>query len=272
MKTRRDFLATSIAGALFASSVQAADKPQTDNEENTTESLQANWTGDEKIAILLYPGFTALDVFGPHHMFILMTGARVELVARTRELVTADTGIQVMPTTTFEECPEDLTILCVPGGTLGTLQAAKDDKIRNFVADRGSRAEWVASVCTGSIILGAAGLLDGYKATGHWLAHDVLEVFGAKPVNKRVVIDRNRITGGGVTAGIDFALHLVQELRGTAYAQATQLFAEYDPQPPLNAGSPEKAPKETVKMLEAMHKPFAEQIRKLADELPAQKS
>lgn len=264
MKSRREFLAASIASTLFASAVHADDKP---SDEETAKSLQANWHGDEKIAILLYPGFTALDVFGPYHMFALMGGAKVELVAASPELVVSDTGVKVMPTVTFEDCPQDLTILCVPGGSLGTIEAARNDEIRSFVSDRGSRAEWVTSVCTGSIILGAAGLLEGYEATSHWLARDVLEAFGAKPINKRVVIDRNRITGGGVTAGIDFGLHLVNELRGTAYAQGVQLFAEYDPQPPLDAGSPEKAPKSTVKMLNAMHKPFAEQVRKLADEL-----
>ena len=212
--------------------------------------------GDETVAMLLYDRFTALDLFGPHHMFASMMGAKVHLVAKTLDPVRTDLGIKVTPTMTLEDCPEELTVLFIPGGTQGTLAAAEDKQIREFVAHRGAKAEWVTSVCTGSVILGAAGLLKGYKATTHWLALGALEAFGATPVKERIVVDRNRVTGAGVTAGLDFGLALVGKLRNDAYAQAVQLMSEYDPCPPYDAGSPDKAPAAIVKMLRAMQAPF----------------
>lgn len=215
-----------------------------------------HWIGKEQIAFLIYPDFTALDMIGPHYMLTNLMGAKTHIVAKTKDPVKSDTGLVFVPSASFEDCPADLDILCVPGGTLGTLAAIRDEATIRFLKDRGSRAKFVTSVCTGSLVLAAAGLLDGYKATSHWLTKALLSKFGAIPTEGRVVRDRNRITGGGVTAGIDFGLGLVGELRDRHYAEAVQLLAEYDPQPPFNAGSPEKAPPEVKSMMDAMFVEF----------------
>jgi cyclohexyl-isocyanide hydratase len=221
------------------------------------------WVGKEEIVMLLYPGFTALDLFGPHHFFVLMMGAKVHLVAKTMEPVLTDTSIRVTPTMTFADCPEKPTVFFVPGGTGGTLDAAKDETTRKFVEERGGSADYITSVCTGSVLLGAAGLLKGYKATSHWITRDLLSEFGAIPVDQRVVVDRNRITGAGVTSGLDFGLKLVQDLRNQQYAEAVQLFAEYDPQPPIDKGSQSKASPDISGLLMHMHEPFRQMVRDL---------
>lgn len=215
--------------------------------------------------MLLYPGFTALDLFGPHHMFVLMMGAKVHLVAKTLDPVLTDTGIAVTPTRTFADCPEKPTIFFVPGGTGGTLDAARDEATRKFVSQRGGEADFITSVCTGSILLGAAGLLKGYQATSHWITRDLLAEFGAIPVDQRVVVDRNRITGAGVTSGLDFGLKLVQDLRTDEYAEAVQLFAEYDPEPPIDKGSVAKASVDISGLLMHMHEPFRQMVRNLKE-------
>lgn len=228
------------------------------------QAVPANWVRPDMIAMLVYPGMTALDLFGPQHMFAALMGAKVHLVAKAVTPVTSDMGVTIMPTTSFADCPRDLTVLFVPGGTTGTLAAADDDATRAFVADRGARARYVTSVCTGSLILGAAGLLKGYRATAHWSVREVLADFGAVPVDARVVRDRNRITGGGVTAGIDFGLSMVAELRDAHYARCTQLVAEYDPHPPFDAGSVHRAPPEVRASMTAMFAPFVSEARALA--------
>lgn len=210
----------------------------------------------QDVLMLVYPKFTALDLVGPHHVFSMLEGYRVRLVAKSKTEVVTDAGIPIRPTAAFEECVEDPAVLFVPGGTEGTLAAMEDRETRDFLAGRGAKAKYVTSICTGSLVLGAAGLLKGYKATSHWLAVDSLKMFGAQPVNERVVVDRNRVTGGGVTAGIDFALRLAATIKDDAYAKGIQLFMEYDPQPPFNSGSPKTADAETVKMLRAMTVPF----------------
>ena len=263
--SRREFLQstllTMLAGGMAGSTAwaQQPDLPE------HMKKLPASWHGNETVAMLLYPGFTALDLFGPHHIFISMMGAKVLLVAKDDQPVESDSKVKIHPHVTFDTCPEKLTVFFVPGGTSGTLAAAKDEATRHFVADRGGKAEWVTSVCTGSLVLGAAGLLKGYKATSHWMVREELALFGAIPVDKRVVVDRNRMTGAGVTSGLDFGLQLVKDLRGKEYAQAVQLFSEYDPQPPLDAGSPAKCPKELVTLLKETHLPFNSEVRKTAE-------
>lgn len=229
--------------------------------------MPASWTQDNKIAMLCYPRMTILDLIGPQYMFASLMGATVHLVAKTRDPITSDTGVTVIPTATFDEVPKDLTVLFAPGGTDGTLAAMKDDETRAFMADRGSRATYVTSVCTGSLILGAAGLLKGYKATSHWAARDTLTEFGATPVDARVVKDRNRITGAGVTAGLDFGLQMLAEMRDRTYAEGVQLMCEYDPHPPFNAGSIHTAPLHVKAMIGAMVAPFAQQVRDAAREI-----
>lgn len=200
----------------------------------------------QHIAMLVYPRMTALDLIGPQYMFSVMMGTKVHLVGKTLDPVTCDTGVTILPTASFETCPAELAVLFAPGGTEGTFAAMEDSATRAFMADRGGRAAYVTSVCTGALILAASGLLTGYKATSHWAARDSLAAFGAIPTDARVVRDRNRITGAGVTAGLDFGLTMVAEMRGGVYAQMAQLLCEYDPQPPFNAGSTHTAPPEVL--------------------------
>jgi len=148
-------------------------------------------------------------------------------------------GWRIEPTTRFAECPP-LDVLCVPGGS-GQIALMEDEEVLAFLRRQAATARYVTAVCTGSLVLGAAGLLRGYRAASHWMSRDQLALLGATPVDERVVIDRNRITGGGVTAGIDFALTVVAALCGEEAAKRIQLALEYDPQPPFDCGSPEKA-------------------------------
>jgi len=247
---------TPLAGALLSKPARAASTAPG----HDMSMAPASWTRPDEIAMLVYPRMTALDLIGPQYMFASLLGAKVHLVAKTREPVTSDTGVTITPTATFSETPQDLTVLFAPGGTQGTLAALEDAETRAFMADRGSRAKYVTSVCTGSLILGAAGLLKGYRATSHWAAREALADFGAIPTDKRVVRDRNRITGAGVTAGLDFGLTMVAELRDANYAQSLQLICEYDPHPPFNAGSLHAAPPEVRAMVQGMFAPFADQI------------
>lgn len=238
---------------------KAPSKPKTNDVQMTPEQHEAILRpGKERIAIVLYPQFTALDVIGPHHVFINMVGAKVLLVAKTMDLVPSDTGFSITPNATFDQITDKQTLVLVPGGTTGTLDAMKDEATMNFLRRQGAEAEWIGSVCTGSLLLAAAGLLKGYKATSHWLTRDALKAGDAEPVAQRYVEDRNRVTGAGVTAGIDFALRLVQKWRGTTYAKGVQMFMEYDPQPPFNSGSPTSPDAEPamVGMLSAMHESF----------------
>jgi len=251
---------TPLAGALLNRPARAASAMPS----HDMSTAPASWTRPDEIAMLVYPRMTALDLIGPQYMFASLLGAKVHLVAKTREPVTSDTGVTITPTATFLEAPRDLTVLFAPGGTQGTLAALEDAETRAFMADRGSRARYVTSVCTGSLILGAAGLLKGYRATSHWAAREALADFGAIPTDERVVRDRNRITGAGVTAGLDFGLTMVAELRDANYAQSLQLIREYDPHPPFDAGSLHTAPPEVRAMMQGMFSPFAEQIHAVA--------
>lgn len=201
--------------------------------------------GGEKIAMILYPGMTALDLVGPHYALASMAGAHVQLAAAKPGKVVCDRGMSLFAESGLADVPDDLDMLFVPGGAPGTIAAMQDAAFLAFLADRGKRARFVTSVCTGSLVLGAAGLLKGYRATCHWAFRDILPVLGATPIPQRVVVDRNRITAGGVTAGIDFGLRLVEQFRGARSARAIQLTGEYDPDPPF-AGSPEKALPEAV--------------------------
>ena len=197
-----------------------------------------------QIGFLVFPQITQLDFTGPLQVFTRIPGAQVHLVWKRLEPVTSDTVLVVLPTVTFADCPQ-LDVICVPGG-YGTDNLMVDDEVLDFLRQQAKGAKYITSVCTGSTVLGAAGLLKGYRASTHWSAIEALSLFGATPSRERVCIDRNRVTGGGVTAGIDMALTLAAELIDRAAAESIQLGIEYNPAPPFNAGSPETAPAEVL--------------------------
>jgi cyclohexyl-isocyanide hydratase len=214
-----------------------------------------------QIAMLVYPGMTAMDMVAPQLIFSGLMNSDVHLVWRSKDPVTSDTGIPIIPTMTFAECPAELDILFVGGGTRGTWALMNDPEVMALFQSRGARAKLVTSVCTGSLVLGAAGLLNGYKATSHWVARDLLPLVGAIPVNARVVEDRNRITGAGVTAGMDFALRVASRLRGEEYAQILELANEYDPQPPFKSGNPQDASPKVKEFVSSYYAPATEEAR-----------
>jgi cyclohexyl-isocyanide hydratase len=192
------------------------------------------------IGLLLFPRLTQLDLTGPYEVFSRLPGARVRLLWKTLEPVRADTGIGMLPDTTLAECPP-LDLVCVPGGP-GVAALMEDEEVLGFLRRQAAGARYVTSVCTGALVLGAAGLLRGKRATTHWASRDLLPALGATPAEGRVVRDGNLFTGGGVTAGIDFALAIAAEIAGTEAAQAIQLHIEYAPAPPFDSGTPETAP------------------------------
>ena len=197
-----------------------------------------------RFGLLLFPNVTQLDLTGPAEVFGSIPGAEVHLVWKTTEPVATGGGWKIVPTTSFAACPP-LDVICVPGG-FGQVALMDDQETLDFLRGQAATARYVTSVCTGSLVLAAAGLLTGYRAASHWMSRDQLALFGAIPVAERVVRDRNRITGGGVTAGIDFGLTVAGELCGPDVARTIQLGLEYDPQPPFDAGSPAKAGQDIV--------------------------
>lgn len=188
---------------------------------------------------LLFPDVTQLDLTGPAQFFSSMPGASVDLVWKTRDPVPTDAGFSIVPTVDFSDAPQ-ADVLMVPGGP-GVFEMLDDTETLDFVRMQAAGARFVTSVCTGAFVLGAAGLLQGRRATTHWSSHPMLELLGAVPVHERVVRDGNLITGGGVTAGLDFALTVLAELYGDDAARAAQLGFEYDPHPPFDAGHPTSA-------------------------------
>ena len=200
-----------------------------------------------QIGLLVFPKVTQLDLTGPLQVFSSLPGATVHLIWKRIEPVTTDTVLTILPTTSFADCPQ-LDVICVPGGA-GTDEMVNDAEMHDFLRTQALAAKYITSVCTGSLVLGAAGLLKGYRATTHWTAMEFLEPYGAIPTKTRVCVDRNRFTGGGVTAGIDFALTLVAHLVNRAAAEAIQLGMEYNPAPPFNSGSPDTAPPDVLARL-----------------------
>ena len=200
------------------------------------------------IGLVLFPRLTQLDLTGPFEVFACVPNAKIHLVWKSIETVVSHVGLQILPTVTFEACP-DLDVICIPGGP-GVHALLEDEQVLTFVRRQGERARYVTSVCSGALVLGAAGLLMGYNATTHWASMEFLPPFGATPVKARVCVDRNRITGGGVTAGIDFGLYLAGELADRRTAERIQLNMEYNPEPPFQAGHPDIAHPEIV---EAFH-------------------
>lgn len=204
------------------------------------------------IGFLLFPNVTQLDMTGPVQVLSRVPGAKVHLVWKELGPVITDAGFSIVPTTTFDACPP-LAVLCVPGG-FGIAEQLTDEATLAFLREQGAQAKYVTSVCSGSLVLGAAGLLRGYRSACHWMWRHYLPRFGAVPVAERVVRDRNRISGGGVTAGIDFALTLAAELAGEDVARTLQLAFEYDPKPPFDSGTPDKAGPALVEKLKGLQR------------------
>lgn len=203
-------------------------------------SGSATETAKFEIGMLVFDQMTQLDFAGPCDALARVKAARVNIIGKARGPVTTDSGVRIIAELAIDEAPQ-LDMIFVPGG-FGTTPLLEDRAVLDFLARQAERAQWVTSVCTGALVLGASGLLRGYKAATHWATMDDLIPFGAEPVHQRVVIDRNRVTGGGVTAGIDFGLTLIARIWGEDQAKLIQLGQEYNPQPPFAAGSPEAAP------------------------------
>jgi cyclohexyl-isocyanide hydratase len=214
-----------------------------------------------RITMLLFDGFTQLDLTGPYEVLARMSDVEIALAAKSLGPVVSDTGLKIVPTHTFADAPP-CDVLFVPGGP-GVNEAMLDDEVIAFVQ---RPARTITSVCTGSLILGAAGLLQSYGATTHWNSVEFLPRLRAHHVDERIVIDRNRVTGAGVSSGIDFALKLVAELRGDDEAKAIQLAIEYDPRSPFDAGSPKTAPPPIVDAVRRKAAPMIEQRRKAVEE------
>lgn len=200
-----------------------------------------------QVGFLVFPRVQQLDLTGPQEVFASASDAKVHLISHSLEPVKSSSGLWLTPTVTYGDCPQ-LDVICVPGG-MGVGDLMEDDRALGFIRNQAVSARFVTSVCTGALVLGAAGLLRGRRATTHWGMHHLLDRFGAIPVKARVVQDGNLMTGGGVTAGIDFALTLLASLIGETEAQALQLQLEYAPAPPFNSGTPETAPKEIVDLV-----------------------
>ena len=191
-----------------------------------------------QIAFIPYPNMTQLDMTGPVQVLGRMPGAKLHFVWKSPDLVYDDLGLGFSPTTTFADCPH-VDMICVPGG-YGCAAVMEDNEVLDWLRERDGDCRFVTSVCTGSLILAAAGLLQGRKAATHWAWREQLRLFGAEPTGERVVKDGKYITGGGVTAGIDFAFAVIEEMFGQEMAEIIQLSLEYDPAP-VGGGTPETA-------------------------------
>lgn len=213
-----------------------------------------------QIGFLLFPQVQQLDLTGPYDVLASLTDVKVHLIWKDLMPITASTGLMLKPTVTFDDCPA-LDVICIPGGS-GVGPLMEDEQTLAFIKAQAANARYVTSVCTGALVLGAAGLLKGKRATTHWAYHELLAPLGAIAVNDRVVRDGNLLTGGGITAGIDFALTLAAELFDQATAERVQLQLEYAPAPPFQAGSPETAP---ASVLEEARKRAAGSLQLRAD-------
>jgi len=202
-----------------------------------------------QIGMVIFPGFTLQDLAGPQTAFGLH--AKTHIIWKTMEPVPTDMGVTVNPTITINEVPPNLDVLFISGGA-GTPAIMKDQELIDFIARAGASASWITAVCTGSVLLAMAGLLEGYRAATYWPFYEPLIALGIEPSYDRVCVDRNRITGGGVTAGIDFALQVIAELKGPEAAEFTQLVLEYDPQPTRYSGNPRTARPEIVAQIKGL--------------------
>jgi cyclohexyl-isocyanide hydratase len=214
------------------------------------------------IGLLLFPKMTQIDFAEPFEVFARLPDTTVHVVAKSLDPVRTDRGLILLPTVTCADCPP-LDVVVVPGGP-GQHDLTNDEVVLEFLRRQAAQAKYVTSICTGALALGAAGLLSGYRATTHWLSLPLLELYGATAVDQRVVVDRNRVTCGGCTAGLDFGLRLAAMLRGEAIAQQIQLQLEYSPAPPFQSGSPATAPKDVVETVRRIAEPVQQERWKAA--------
>lgn len=226
------------AAAMTASAVRA----------ETTATAPSRGT---RIQMLVYPGMTLQDLVGPLQVWAAWPGVEIQFAWKSTGPVPTDSGLAVIATTSLADAWAAPDILFAPGGLLPTFELLDDADVMEFLRSRGEQAKWVTSVCTGAVLLGGAGLLRGYRAATHWFALDSLQLLGATPSKERWVIDRNRATGGGVTAGIDFGLALMSHVAGPELARVVQLALQYSPQPPFRSGTPEEATPQTLATLRA---------------------
>lgn len=222
------------------------------------------------VQALIYPNFTTLDLIGALQPLAQMPSVQVEIVAKEAGEIATDCGAPIVASRSFETATPSPDVLLVPGGARPTLETMEDIETINFLARQGQNAKWVVAVCTGSLLLGQAGLLKGYHAATHWAAIDTLNAFGAIPTHKRVVIDRNRCTGGGVTAGVDIGLTLAGAIGGEEAGKLIELVLEYNPKPPFGTGHPSLADKTTLDMANiGVNTEFpSDRIRAIAKESP----
>jgi cyclohexyl-isocyanide hydratase len=243
-RSRRDFIKhTAAAAAAIAAAMPLAGCGSPDEEPDPEDSPPPGSDPPTlEVAMLIYPGMTALDMVAPQICFNTLGNVHLHHVWKDLSPIACDSGLTILPNATLDDCPEQLDILFVGGASFATWALMSDETILRFLESRGATAALVTSVCTGSMLLAAAGLLTGYRATGNWATRHLLDQLGATCVHERVVTDRNRITGAGVTAGMDFGLRVSEALRGREFAEVQQLMMEYAPEPPFSSGSPDQAP------------------------------
>ena len=217
------------------------------------------------IGFVLFPRLTQLDLTGPYEVFARLPDTQVLLLAKTLDPIVTEKGLSILPNSTFDTAPQ-LDVLCVPGGP-GINECLQDEVLLEFLRRQSQQARYVTSVCTGALILAAAGLLDGYQATTHWLSLDLLRQFEVDVRTERVVQDRNRITGGGVTAGIDFGLTIAAELFDQSTAESIQLMMEYNPQPPFDSGHPSTARQAIIEKVEQAAASYQEERKRIVQSL-----
>ncbi|MFN3213740.1 MAG: DJ-1/PfpI family protein [Henriciella sp.] len=203
------------------------------------------------VQALVYPGFTTLDLIGAMQPLAQIPGSKTEIVAQKAGANPTDAGATILADATFETASRSPDIILVPGGGTPSIDILEDEATVEFLAQQGAAANWIVSVCTGTLLLGKAGLLNGYKAASHWAVIDTLDAFGATPMHERVVVDRNRCTGGGVTAGVDIGLTVAGLIAGEDVGRMIELILEYNPAPPFGTGHPSIADEATLAMARA---------------------
>ena len=268
MPNRRDIIGIfALISSLGVSSYsQARPQDHTDHEAMMADIPGLSLMGNERILMIGYQQMTALDLVGPQYFFAGLMGAKVEIATTDAQLspIITDTGLGIMPSVTLGQASDDYDLIFLPGGGAGTLKAMEDRALISFLQAAAPKAKFVTSACTGSLILAAAGLLKGKRATSHWAAREALSDFGAIPIDERIVSDGKIITGAGVSAGIDMAIEVTRRLRGDPYAQGMMLLAEYAPAPPIKGGTPETTEPRLRAMMDDMLSPIKIQAKAIA--------